>query len=98
LSEAAETEAPERVLLWSGYASMYALPDGGRLVCYTREGAEDERVPIPAEIVPMLDMLARDPNLLLNLSTSPVGGIARRMAGQFVKKVEKAEAAAANGG
>jgi hypothetical protein len=85
------SEAPAPVLLWEGQAAMYAAPDGGRVIRYEHEG-EEKFVAIPAELVPALNMLAANPAALINISRSPVGGMARRM----VRKVT--EQAAANGG
>jgi len=85
------SEAPAPVLLWEGQAAMYAAPDGGRVIRYDLDG-EEKFVAIPAELVPALNMLAANPAALVNISRSPVGGMARRM----VRKVT--EQAAANGG
>jgi len=83
------SEAPAPVLLWKGQAAMFASPDGGRIIWYDQDG-EDKHVAIPAELVPALEMLRANPAALLNISNSPLGGMARRF-------VRKATEAAANG-
>jgi hypothetical protein len=85
---AAETEAP--VLLWEGQAAMFASPDGGRVIRYEQDG-QDKFVAIPAELVPALEILRANPGALVAISQSPMGGMARKMVGQFTRK-------AANGG
>jgi hypothetical protein len=81
----AETETDIPVLpepLWSGPASIYELPDGGRLIVY-EEGGEDHWVPVPAELVPALEMLRVNPLALKEISESAMGGVARRMIGKM---------------
>jgi len=85
-----EAESPAPVLLWEGQAAMFAAPDGGRVIRYEQDGAE-QFVAIPAELVPALEMLRANPGALVAISQSAVGGMARRM-------VKRVTAEAANGG
>jgi hypothetical protein len=84
----AETDIP--VLLWEGRAALFAAPDGGRVIRY-ETGDGEQFVAIPAELVPALEMLRANPGALVAISQSPMGGMARKMVGQFTRK------AAANG-
>jgi hypothetical protein len=84
------TDNRTAVLLWEGTAALFASPDGGRVIRYEQDG-EEQFVAIPPELVPALEMLRANPGALVAISQSPMGGVARKMVGQFTRK-------AANGG
>ena len=68
---------------------MFATPDGGRVIRYEENG-EDKFVALPADFVPGLEMLRTNPGALMAIANGPLGGMARRAAGQLMKKAEKA--------
>ena len=88
--EVTETDVP--VPLWEGQAAIFATPDGGRIIRYYLPG-EEKFIAIPRELVPSLEMLAANPGALMAISLGPMGGVARRMAGQFMRRAGLPEAA-----
>jgi hypothetical protein len=85
-TELVQADQPELpVPLWEGPAALFAAPDGGRVIRYEADGAE-RFIAIPRELVPSLQMLAENPGALMAISQGPMGGLARRMTGQFLKR------------
>ena|SRR5579863_4585932 len=89
---AAETEQVETVPEMpvpdiEGTYALFSQPDGSLIIAYWAQGADkSERVAIPAELVPALQMLRANPAALVNISNSPMGGLARRMVGRLTER------------
>lgn len=84
--ETAGQDTAPPVPLWEGAAALFESPDGGRVIRYEMPGGEEKFIAIPRELVPSLEMLAANPGALMAISQGPMGGMARRMVGQFAKR------------